>query len=100
MNHKEESTGKIYKNWDDITEKVRIGLNKIRKVKLGKFDINDYPFFINYNIPKFKIGQVVHYKLDTPENALGFKQPTWSKKDTALVQERLLKFCILMMNLI
>ena len=76
MNHIEEKTGKIYKNWDDITDKVRLNLNKIRKVKLDKFDINDYPFFINYNIPKFKIGQVVHYKLDTPENALGNKQPT------------------------
>ena len=76
MNHKEEELGKIYKNWDDIINKVRIGLNKIRKIKLDKFDINDYPFFINYNIPKFKIGQVVHYKLDTPENALGNKQPT------------------------
>jgi hypothetical protein len=76
MNHKEEETGKIYKNWDDITDKVRKGLNKIRKIKLDKFDINDYPFFINYNIPKFKIGQIVHYKLDTPENALGTKQPT------------------------
>ena len=54
MNHKEEETGKIHKNWDDITDKVRKGLNKIRKVKLDKFDINDYPFFINYNIPKYK----------------------------------------------
>ena len=34
MNYKEEITGKIYKNWDDITDKVRKGLNKIRKVKL------------------------------------------------------------------
>lgn len=76
MNVKEEQTGKLYKNWDDITDEVRKGLNKIRKVKTNKFDINDYPFFKNYNIPKFKIGQTVHYKLDTPENALGHKQPT------------------------
>ena len=54
MNHKEEETGKIHKNWDDITDKVRKGLNKIRKVNLDKFDINHYPFFINYNIPKYK----------------------------------------------
>jgi len=76
MNHKEEETGKVYKNWDDIIEKVRKGLIKISKLKLDKFNINDYPFFINYNSPKLKIGQVVHYKLDTPENALGNKQPT------------------------
>ena len=76
MNYKEEETGKVYKNWDDITDKVRKGLNKIRKIKVNKFDINDYPFFVNEHIPKFKIGQVVHYKLDTPENALGKKQPT------------------------
>ena len=72
MNHKEETKGKIYKNWDYISDKVRKDLNKIRKVKLDKFDINDCPFFINYNIPKFKIGQVVY----TPENALGKQQPT------------------------
>ena len=76
MNYKEEETGKVYKNWDDITDKVRKGLNKIRKVKVGKFDINDYPFFKNYNIPRFKVGQAVHYKLDTPENSLGHKQQT------------------------
>ena len=46
MNYKEEITGKIYKNWDDITDEVRLGLNKIRKVKLGRFDINDYPFLL------------------------------------------------------
>jgi hypothetical protein len=45
MNHKEEETGKVYKNWDDITDKIRKGLNKIRKIKLDKFDINDYPFY-------------------------------------------------------
>jgi len=102
MNHIEEKTGKIYKNWDDIINKVRIGLNKIRRVKLNKFDINDYPFFINHNIPKFKIGQVVHYKLDTPENALGNKQPT-SKLELAtigirMLLQRLLKYCISMIH--
>jgi hypothetical protein len=76
MNAKEEQTGKLYKNWDDITDEVRKGLNKLRKKKVGKFDINDYPFFKNYNIPRFKVGQAVHYKLDYPENALGHKQPT------------------------
>ena len=30
MNHKEEETGKVYKNWDDIILNVRKGLNKIR----------------------------------------------------------------------
>ena len=42
MNVKEEQTGKLYKNWDDITDEVRKGLNKIRKVKTNKFDINDF----------------------------------------------------------
>lgn len=76
MNSKEEQTGKEYKNWDDITDKVRKGFNKIRNVKTGKFDINDYPVFKAFNTPRFKINQAVHYKLDTPENALGHKQPT------------------------
>ena len=34
------------------------------------------PDLVIHDIPKFKIGQVVHYKLDSPENALGNKQPT------------------------
>jgi len=76
MNYKEKSTGKIYKNWDDVIDIVRKDLNKIRKIKVGKFDINDYPFFTYTNNPKFKIGEIVHYKLDYPENALGHKQPT------------------------
>jgi hypothetical protein len=32
MNHKEEETGKKYKNWDDIINKVRKGFYKIRKI--------------------------------------------------------------------
>ncbi len=102
MNHKEDETGKVYKNWDDIIEKVRKGLNKIRKIKLDKFDINDYPFFINYNIPKFKIGQAVHYNLDSPENALGNNHQLQNLEQATIgiliPLERLLKFCISMTN--
>lgn len=76
MNYKEKTTGKIYKNWDDVIDIIRKDLNKIRKIKVGKFDINDYPFFTYTNNPKFKIGEIVHFKLDYPENALGHKQPT------------------------
>ena len=76
MNQKEEATGKVYKNWDDITELVRKELNKLRKKKLKPYNLDDYPIVNIETQPKFKVGDVVHYKLDWAESALGHKQPT------------------------
>ena len=76
MNNKEEATGKVYREWDDIIELVRKELNSIRKKKLKKYNINDYPVPDITTKPKFKTGDIVHYKLDWAENALGNKQPT------------------------
>ena len=75
MNYKEKSTGKIYKEWDDITDIVRTDLNEFRKKKIGdRFtDIYLVPEVV---IPKYKVGDLVYYKLDYPESALGHKQPT------------------------
>ena len=76
MNRKEEETKKEYKEWDEIVDIVRTELNKIRKRKLKKFNISNYPTPNLEKLPKFKVGDVVHYKLDWAENALGKKQPT------------------------
>lgn len=64
MNKKEEELGEVYRNWDDIIKIVRKELNKIRKKKLKPYNINDYPI-PNFEKPnKYKIGDIVHYKLD------------------------------------
>lgn len=76
MNHKEETTGKVYKEWDDVVDIVRTDLNKIRKKKLKPYNINHYPTLNIEKLPKFKVGDIVHFKLDWAENALGHKQPT------------------------
>jgi hypothetical protein len=75
MNSKEKATGKVYKNWTDIVVKAREALNTFRKKTLPK-DITTFeaPIF-NIKAPtnKYKVGDIVSRKLDTPENALGQK---------------------------
>lgn len=77
MNQKEKKTGKVYKEWTDILDKVRTELNEIRKIEITK-DVSEYdtPFFNPSKDSKFKVGDMVHEKLDYPENMLGKKQPT------------------------
>lgn len=80
MNGKEIQTKKQYNNWDDIVGIVRKDLNEIRTIKLEPLE--DYAKESIQNMPDYKpkplykVGDVVHYKLDTPQNALGHKQPT------------------------
>ena len=79
MNFKEEETGKVYKEWTDIIDEIRIDLNKVRKKKLKNYvDPDDYPTFDieSAGNPKYQVGSIVHEKLDWPENSLGLKQPT------------------------
>jgi hypothetical protein len=79
MNVKEEETGKAYNEWTDVVPKIRKELNSIRHIELkAYFDPEEYPTFSfeDAGKPKFKEGQIVHEKLDWPENALGHKQPT------------------------
>ena len=80
MNHLEKKTGKVYKQWTDIVDEVRKELNDIRRVKPPYteqtiFEYRDKPVDLSSK-PKFKVGQLVHYQLSYPENALGHKQPT------------------------
>lgn len=80
MNAIEKKTKKPYKEWTDAVDTVRDELNKIREVKplyneKTIFDHKDEPINMSKE-PKFKVGDLVHYKLSYPENALGNKQPT------------------------
>lgn len=69
MNKIEQQTGKKYTEWDEILQPLLKSLNKIRK----RDDKN--PFIYNYPVakdiePKFKVGDIVIRKLDSPINAL------------------------------
>lgn len=80
LNTKEKESGQVYKEWTDVIDVVRKELNKIRKVKPPYtletiFYHKDKPMNLKKD-PKYKIGELVHYKLSYPENALGKKQPT------------------------
>lgn len=79
MNMKEKQTGKVFREWTDIVDIVRKDLNEIRKIDITK-DVSEYdefnPTFNPDKEPKFKVGDMVHEKLDYPENALGNKQKT------------------------
>lgn len=80
MNTKEKKTRKQYKEWTDVVDIVRTELNKIRKIKppyteKTVFDYKDKSVDMKDD-PKYKVGDLVHYKLSYPEDALGNKQPT------------------------
>lgn len=80
MNAKEIETRKEYKEWTDVIDTVRKELNKIRYTKPPYtkdtiFYHVDEPMNLKKD-PQFKVGDLVHYKLSYPENALGKKQPT------------------------
>ena len=80
MNAQEIKTGKQYNDWDDIIDTIRKDLNTIRTIKLlpmKKYAEESLQNLPTYRFePRFKVGDVVHYRLDYPENALGKKQPT------------------------
>lgn len=80
INKKSKENGKEFTNWVEIIPDVRKELNtyrnKIFENRVKKF--KDYDI-INQEIknrPKFKIGDIVHFKLDYPENFNMEKQTT------------------------
>ena len=76
MNEKEKKQKKVYKEWTDILDFVRKELNDFRRKDPQKIKVvRDYDSIFKVK-PKYKIGDIVHEKIDTPENALGHKQPT------------------------
>lgn len=80
MNMKEEKTQRPYNEWDDIIDFVRKELNDIRYTKAPYTEktINkaDFPFVDISKEPLFKVGELVHRRLNYPQNALGKDQPT------------------------
>jgi hypothetical protein len=82
MNSKEFKTKTVFRDWDDpkILELVRVNLNELRKkdapyTEKTIFDHVDKSVNLKAT-PKFQVGDIVHYALTYPENALGEKQPT------------------------
>ena len=75
LNSIEVKTGKTYREWTDILSKVRIKLNKFRKDLTPDPIAAEIQPLPDYE-PKFKIGDLVRYKLDAPEDLLGNKQIT------------------------
>jgi hypothetical protein len=73
LSSKEQISNKIERDWVDVLPIIRKSLNKIRKKPEGNIFLDRYPI-PTYIEPKFNKGQMVHYKLDEPENALGHKQ--------------------------
>ena len=76
MNMKEKESGKVFKEWTDVIDTVRIELNKLRKLPNQSISKYNYPLVNTDAIPKFKKGDVVYYNSEFPLNALGKKQPT------------------------
>ena len=75
MNSVEAKTNKVYKEWDDVISIVRKDLNEYRKkpTKDRFTEIYPVPEFVE---PKYKVGDLVYYKLNWAESQLGIKQPT------------------------
>jgi hypothetical protein len=72
MNQKEEETGEQFNEWNEIIDEVREELNDYREKDLPQYKDWDLKLFdpLIAGNPKFKIGDMVHYKLETPMNAL------------------------------
>ncbi len=75
MNKMEETTGKEYKEWNEILDIIRKDLNKIREKPDGN-PFNDFMTPITEKAPKYKIGDLVYRKVERPMNALGHYQNT------------------------
>ena len=77
LNHMEEETGEVYREWTDVTDIIRTELNAFRLKKLPK-DITKVKYAapkIQLN-PKFKVDDIVYRQLDAPQNILGAEQNT------------------------
>lgn len=76
LNSKEEETGEVYREWDDVLGTIRKQLNTIRK-KPEEDPRTQELKPINPTIkPKFSVGDIVLVKSEVPLSMLGHKQPT------------------------
>jgi hypothetical protein len=78
MNKIEEETDETYKEWTDIIDELRVDLNKARHIELPTVEeaIENMETVTYDNDPKFNEGDLVHYQLNAPRDALGNKQNT------------------------
>jgi len=69
MNQVEKDTNKEFKEWNNsgILDIIRKELNDVRRRKDGKIEYKE----IGYDEPKFKVGDLVQYYLNTPQNIRG-----------------------------
>jgi len=69
MNQKEKESNQEFKEWNNnlLLNTIREDLNKSRKRKDGKIEYKEY----GYDEPKFKVGDLVQYYLNTPQNIRG-----------------------------
>jgi len=69
MNQIEKETNEEFKEWNDDTllGTKRKELNELRKRPDGKIEYKEY----KYQEPKFKVGDLVQYYLNTPQNIRG-----------------------------
>ena len=73
MNSIELKTGKIYREWTDIVDKLRIDMNKLRKKDVSNIDLATHKYPVpdtTKSKPKYNVGDFVYRKLDKPKNAL------------------------------
>lgn len=75
LNMKELETKKVYREWTDILSDVRTVLNEYRKKQNKGWETREYAS-PSIRPAKFDVGNMVHYRLDAPQNALGHPQPT------------------------
>ena len=77
MNAKEKKSGKQFNEWTEAIPIIREESNTLRIKQLPPniFEIKPPDFNLEAE-PKFKEGDIVYYKLDYPQDALGNKQPT------------------------
>ena len=81
MNSIEIETEETCSEWINILPIVILELNNHRKKRRGSILLKDNPYIIDdyeipNDLPKFNVGELVHYKLNRPENALGHLQST------------------------
>ena len=77
MNSQERRTGRTYREWDTFDlNKLRQELNKMRKkevVQPGEpYDVKD----VTDKLPMYNVNDLVHRKLDKPQDARGYFQNT------------------------
>ena len=79
MSRREIETGETYREWDYLLPYLRTKLNdhRIRNLRGDQDVFNEEPPPLDPSKkPRFQVGDMVHRRLDHPEDVFGKKQPT------------------------